>query len=83
MPINYKHQDHYPLHPLNPPMHPNLPTNHQNQVAGFSAGFLAFARVALPVRAAVALAITPPLSKYVIQPLIDRGVLQEREPAEE
>lgn len=51
-------------------------------MAAFSAGFLTFARVALPVRAAVALAITPPLSKYVIQPLIDRGVLKEREQEE-
>jgi hypothetical protein len=58
-----------------------MPKNKTIQVAGFSAGFLAFARVALPVRAAVALAITPPLSKYVIQPLIERGVLKEREGA--
>ena len=48
-----------------------------SQVAGFSAGFLAFARVALPVRAAVALAITPTLDKYVVRPLVERGVLKE------
>lgn len=48
------------------------------QVAGFSAGFLAFARLALPVRGAVALALTPALDKYVVRPLIERGVVKEQ-----
>lgn len=47
-------------------------------MAGFSAGFLAFARVALPVRAAVALALTPALDKYVVRPLVERGVISEQ-----
>lgn len=47
------------------------------QVAGFSAGFLAFARVALPLRAAVALALTPALDKYIVRPLVEKGVLTE------
>jgi hypothetical protein len=52
-------------------------------VAAFSAGFLTFARVALPLRAAVALALTPALDKYVVRPLVARGVLTEKEEEEE
>ncbi|KAM3570627.1 hypothetical protein VYU27_007321 [Nannochloropsis oceanica] len=51
----------------------------QGKVAAFSAGFLTFARVALPLRAAVALALTPALDKYVVRPLVVRGLLNGTE----
>jgi hypothetical protein len=46
------------------------------QVAGFSAGFLAFARLAVPFRAALALAMTPAVDKYFIQPLAEKGFIK-------
>ncbi|EKU21906.1 hypothetical protein NGA_0210500 [Nannochloropsis gaditana CCMP526] len=51
----------------------------QAKVAAFSAGFLTFARVALPLRAGVAFALAPALNKYVIRPLVARGVLEDKE----
>lgn len=56
-----------------------LPFHTTNQVAAFSAGFLTFARVALPLRAGVAFALAPALNKYVIRPLVARGVLEDKE----
>lgn len=45
------------------------------KVAAFSAAFVSFARLIVPLRLGLALALTPFINKTIVQPLQDRGFL--------
>lgn len=43
------------------------------QLFGLTAGFLTFARLVVPLRIALALALTPAMDKYVVKGFLNKG----------
>lgn len=57
---------------------PSIPVRQYIQLFGLTAGFLTFARLVVPLRIALALALTPAMDKYVV-----KGFLKKTDGAEE
>lgn len=53
------------------------------QLFGLSAGFLTFARLVVPLRIALALALTPAMDKYVVKGFLKKGDETEEMATEE